>query len=340
MKIYLFGEKRKRTPLSYAPYQRAVAGKVEFTASPDGSEVLMLGFKKDLVDRAPDILAFRKSNPSLRVAIVSEEPLWDSLWSGNFLDKKQVHQTEEGEIPFLYLNHINSRIFHFQSLPFFPTTSDDFYPRYASLFARNAALSPDDILSSWKQCHIQRAYYAEKRDSPAYEKQTPGVQVLALSCFRTRLADLDRCEGVEHIGQGWANIPRRQDRPDWHLEKLSVLDRRARMVSAIENTLAPDYVTEKILDAYAVLAIPIYYAGPGNAVHRLVDGSTFLDVADLTPQEALQKIKTFNPSLDFAKRYLDTQKNLATRFTNPDNFCTERHRVTDEILKELTMNSK
>jgi hypothetical protein len=335
MKIHLYGEKKNRTPLGYAPYQRAVAGKVVFTPHPAEADFLMLGFKKDLVDLAKEILALRRQNPRLRVVIVSEEPLWDTLWSGNFLVKQQVHATAEGEIPFLYLNHINSRIFHFESLPYFPTTSDDFFPRYASLFARNAALSPEDILASWKQCPIPRAYYAEKRDSPGYEKHHPEAQVRALSCFRTRLADLDRAEGVERVGQGWSNIPRRQDRPDWHLEKLAALDRQAGIVSAIENTSAPDYVTEKLFDAYAMLAIPIFHAGPGHAVHRLVDGSTFLDVANLTPEEALQKIQNFEPTLDFATRYLETQKNLATRFTNADNYRTERQRVAGEILKEL-----
>lgn len=335
MKIHLYGEKKNRTPLGYAPYQRAVAGKVVFTPRPAEADFLMMGFKKDLVDLAKEILALRSQNPRLRVVIISEEPLWDGLWSGNFSDKQQVHRTAEGDIPFLYLNHINSRIFRFESLPYFPTTSDEFYPRYASLFARNAELSPEDILASWKKCSIPRAYYAEKRDSPGYEKHHPEAQMRALSCFRTRLADLDRAEGVERVGQGWANIPRRQDRPDWHLEKLADLDGRAKIVSAIENTSAPDYVTEKIFDAYAVLSIPIYHAGPSHAVHRLVDGSTFIDAADLTPEQALQKVQAFEPTLHFAKRYLETQKNLAARFTKADNYRTERKRVTGEILKEL-----
>jgi hypothetical protein len=336
MKIHLFGEKSNRTPLGYSSYYRVPAANVEFTSSAEHADMLMLGFKKDLVDRSSDILATRKRNPRLKVTIVSEEPLWDSLWSGNFRDKDQVHSTEFGEIPFLYLNHINSKIFHFENIPYFLTTSDDFYPRYASLFTRNSSMSPDEILCTWEQCLIPRAYYAEKRDSPTFNKHHPELNVHALSVYRTRLADLDHAEGVLRVGQGWIVAPRRQDRPDWHLEKLAALDRQARIVSAIENTSAPNYVSEKIFDAYAVLSIPIYHAGPNHAVHRLVDSNTFLDIAGLSPEDALKKISQFKPTLEFAESYLETQIKLADLFTKPKNFVSERNRVYSSIIEEIS----
>jgi hypothetical protein len=67
-----------------------------------------------------------------------------------------------------------------------------------------------------------------------------------------------------------------------------------------------------------------------------VDSATFLDVADLPPEEALKKIQDFRPPLAFANKYLETQKKLAVLFANSENFLSERRRICQEILKEIS----
>ncbi len=79
--------------------------------------------------------------PDLRVAIVSEEPLWDTLWSGDFRAKHDVLKSKLGTVRYAVLNHFTSDIFDWRYLPYFITTSDDFFARYRNYFLRNAKLS-------------------------------------------------------------------------------------------------------------------------------------------------------------------------------------------------------
>jgi hypothetical protein len=333
--ICLHGKHSNRTPLAYEPYRRLVQGRVRFETTPEGANVILLGFKKDLVDNANTIQRARRHNRSLRVVIISEEPLWDSVWSGDFLSREQVYGIGSDVIPFRYLNHANSNIFQFEKIPYFPTTDTDFAVRYASLFTRNAALKAEDILEIWKAARIRRAYYLEKRTTETYGVRNTAAGVVGLSLLRSRIAEMDSAPGIVRVGRGWDNGTRRQDRPDWHLEKLAALDCSALIVSAIENTHVPYYITEKIFDAFAVLSIPIYHAGPNHAVNRIVDKGTYIDVFGLTAQEALAKICRFEPSLEFAARYLDAQRKLAHLFCDTTSYQRERWRVANSILGEL-----
>lgn len=334
--VFLYGKHSHRMPLAYAPYRHAVADRISFVASPKEAQMLLLGFKKDLVDSADAIRAARKENPGLRIVVVSEEPLWDSVWSGDFLTKKQTYGHGADPIPFWFLNHVNSDIFKFQTIPYFPTTNTDFLVRYASLFTRNAALSVEDLLRIWQRANIKRAYYLERRTAPNYGVVNEKAKVRGLSLFRSRMAELDAAPGIVRVGQGWNDAPRRQDRPDWHLEKLAALDRSTLIVSAIENTHAPDYITEKIFDAFAVLGVPVYHAGPDHALHRVVAGGTYIDVFGLTAEQALGKIRQFQPTREFAERYLETQRKLADLFCDTASYQRERRRVADAILGELS----
>jgi hypothetical protein len=336
VRVCLYGKHSHRTPLAYEPYRRLAKGDVVFESAPEKADVLLLGFKKDLVDNAGEIQALRRANPRLRVVIISEEPLWDSVWSGDFLARDQTYGSGSDAIPFRYLNHANSKIFHFEKIPYFPTTNTDFVVRYATLFTRNAALKTEELLGIWRAAPISRAYYLEKRTTQNYGIKNIEAGVFGLSLFRSQIAEMDNGTGVVRVGQGWGDAVRRQERPDWHLEKLAALDRSTLIVSAIENTQAPHYITEKIFDAFAVLAVPVYHAGPNHALHRFVDEGAYIDVFGLTAEEALAKIRCFEPSLEFAGRYLETQKKLAELFRNSDSYLRERKRVADAIMQELS----
>jgi hypothetical protein len=334
--VHLYGKHSHRIPLAYAPYRRAVQDRISFVASPKEAQILLLGFKKDLVVSADAIRAARQANPGLRIVILSEEPLWDSLWSGDFLTNKQTYGHGADPIPFWFLNHANSDIFKFQTIPYFLTTNTDFLVRYASLFTRNAALTVEDILRIWQRANIKRAYYLQRRTTPNYGVANEKAKVRGLCLFRSRMAELDDAQGVVRVGQGWSEAPRRQDRPDWHLEKLAALDRSTQIVCAIENTHAPDYVTETIFDAFAVLGIPVYHAGPDHALHRVVAEGTYIDVFGLTADEAVGEIRQFQPTREFATKYLETQKRLADLFCDTASYQRERERVADAIIQELS----
>jgi hypothetical protein len=336
--VHLYGKHSNRTPLAYEPYRRLVQASVAFENAPARAEFLLLGFKKDLLDHADQILELRRANPRQRVVIISEEPLWDSVWSDDFQRRDQVLETGSGQIPFRYLNHANSNIFEFEKIPYFPTTSTDYFVRYATLFTRNAALSADVILGIWKKAAIKRAYYLEKRKTLNYAIKNTEAGVVGLSLYRSQIAEMDDGAGVIRVGQGWGSAVRRQDRPDWHLEKLAALDRRAFMVSALENTAAPNYITEKIFDAFATLAIPFYYAGPDHAIRRVIGESSFVDLHGLAAEAALAKLRSFVPDREFAEGYLQTQRHLAALFRDTQALWSERAEIAARVVQELASN--
>jgi hypothetical protein len=338
VRVSLYGKHSNRTPLAYEPYQRLVKGKVVFESSAEKGDVLLLGFKKDLIDNRDHLKALRRANPRQRVFIISEEPLWDSVWSGDFLTRDQTHGSGSDAIPFRYLNHANSKIFHFGKIPYFPTTNTDFLVRYATLFARNAAFEADDLLATWKAAPIQRAYYLEKRTTQNYGIKNTEAGVVGLSLYRSQIAEMDDGAGVIRAGQGWGSAVRRQDRPDWHLEKLAALDRRAFMVSALENTVAPNYITEKIFDAFATLAIPFYYAGPDHAIRRVISEPSFVDLHGHAAEAALAKLRSFAPDREFAERYLQTQRHLAALFRDTQALWSERAEIAARVVQELASN--
>ncbi len=335
VRVCLYGKHSNRTPLAYEPYRRLVKDEVVFETAPEKVDVLLLGFKRDLVDNAGKIQALLRGNPRQRVVIISEEPLWDSVWSGDFLGRDQVYGAGSEAIPFRYFNHANSDVFKFEKIPYFPTTNTDFIVRYATLFSRNAALSADDILDIWKDAPFRRAYYLEKRTTHNYGIRNTKAGVVGLSFFRSQIAEMDEEPGVVRVGHGWGNAVRRQELPDWHLEKLAALDRNAFMVSAIENTVAPNYITEKIFDAYAVLAIPFYYAGPDHAILRMIGESSFVDLHGNAPEAALVKLRSFVPDREFAEAYLQTQRKLADLFRDTRALFQQRAMVANRIVREL-----
>src|SRR5690606_28792712 len=133
----------------------------------------------------------------------------------------------------------------FETIPYFVTTTDDFFVRYARMFRRNAAMTPEAVLDHWRRAPIRAAFFAERRHGAQYDFREPAEDLEGLCAYRTRLAEAMEGEGVLRVGKGWApRAARRQDLPDWHLDKLATLDRRAYVVSGIENTHFRDYITE------------------------------------------------------------------------------------------------
>ena len=123
-------------------------------------------------------------------------------------------------------------------------------------------------------------FVAERRPDPLLSPAYPTADLIALSGYRSAFAE--RCDGarVERRGAGWTDGPPRQDLPDWHTDKLTRYDLSCRYMAAFENTHQPEYVTEKIYDALAMGAVPLYAASAGHAVHRLVGPKGWLNFFD------------------------------------------------------------
>ena len=339
MKIILLGKHSNRTPLSYPEYQRLSGFDISFHTEkskiPTQVDFIVTGFSIDIKSNAETILNIQKNNPSSKVVVLSEEPLWDTLWSGDYSSKTSEIQHENQIIKYYVLNHVTTNIFSFNKFPYFITTNNDFFVRYNSLFKQNSLLSNKEISTIWTNAKIRQAFYAENRQGDKYQVSNRKFDIYGLSTFRSQLAALSKEKNKLVMGSGWGENKIRQKLPDWHLDKLASLNRNSFMVSALENTHQPFYITEKIFDSYAVLGIPLYYASKNHAINQFLPHESYINLYNQSPKEASNKIKNFTTNTHFIEQYRETQLFLSKLFSNPVEYQDERKKVLSKITKEL-----
>lgn len=334
-KICLFGTHSNRTPLSYAPFQSTAGDRVSLVKDPMKADFIMTGFNIDIRDNAELFENLTKKRPDTKVVVISEEPLWDSTWSGGFVGRNRKTKCGDAELNYTFLNHTNSSVFDFEKIPYFLLTSEDFLARYGLLISRHTHIAPAKLLEHWKKAPIPAAFYAEVREGDAYAKSFPEHGVYGLSTYRTDVAKKVEMPGVVREGKGWRSNARRQALPDWHLDKLAALDMRVRVASAYENTHQASYISEKIFDAFLVGGVPTYYADKDHRVLNLVPETSMINTFGLSADKAAAKIKDFKPDADFANSWLETAHKLQASFTDDAAIMRERQRIVDTIMTEL-----
>ncbi|MGE4322900.1 MAG: exostosin family protein [Sphingobium sp.] len=334
VKVCLFGRHSNRTPLSYEPYEELYRDRVRFVDAIEMADVVISGFEIDFHENAEALCKASIANPSLKFAIFSEEPLWDTLWSRSF--GKPFGEIVHGghRVKFQIFNHADGSLFDWSHIPYFLTTSGDYSAVYSHLFARNAAQRVGEVLEQWRAAPVRAAFYAEKREGKDYDVSHAGGTIRGLSVFRTDMASAFDGPADVRVGKGWNDAPVRQTLASWHLDKLCALDRRVFIMSAIENTHQKTYVTEKLFDAFAIGAVPVYAAARDHGVHRIVKGG-FLNVDGLTPAQAVDSIRAFVPTDAFAQEWLNSQARLANLFADSGILWRERRRVADQVVDAL-----
>lgn len=335
-RVHFLGPRGQRTPLAYAPMRRLATGRIVEAETPDSADLILTGWNRDIEDNRALLRDCLAARPGLRIAVISEEPLWDSLWSGGLDGRDRVLDAGGSELRYRFLNHVNSTIFDFDRIPFFLLTADGFAARYGALIADAAARGPQALLAQWLAAPVPVAFVAERRDTEEYDRSFPAQGVHALSRHRSRIAALTPGEAVLRLGQGWPGAgPRRQSLPDWHLDKLARLHGRVRVLGAQENTLHPAYITEKPFDAFAIGALPAVIAGPGHRLHDLIDPGAMIDTHGCPPDLAAARIAAFHPDPATAGAWCDTAARLAALFRDSAALAAERRRIVDACLLEL-----
>lgn len=334
-KICLFGRHGNRTPLSYEPIRRVIGSRLEFVENPIQADLIVSGFNIDFRDNIDTLLPALKRTHKPKLAVISEEPLWDITWSGPFRGKTGQIFAKETEINYTFLGHETSDIFEFKRLPYFILTSNSYPVRYANMISRFAKLSPKEMCDRWAKASIPAAFFMEKRMGEAYSAVFPDRDVAALSAYRTNVAECTEAPGVVRIGKGWNDDSRRQNLPDWHLDKLARLDGQARIISAFENVHQRNYITEKIFDAFAAGAVPLYWASPKHRIFELISDQSFLNTYTLSPQESARKITSFTPDRAFAEAWLFSAARIVEIFSDVAGVQEERRRVAQSTLQSV-----
>lgn len=332
-KLFLFGPHSHRTPLSYSHCQYPLMEYFDIAGSLDDADVIVTGNRVDYIRNADIISNWYKRKTKPEIYVISEEPYWDTMWDKEFDSKHSTRNLAGTNIMFKRVNHITSDLYKWQHVPYYITTNNLFFSRYAALFRRNAKFSADDWLQHWSSCRYPTAFIAEKRNDDSFNVSFPDLDIQSYCVLRSLLAEESMRFGGFVEGRGWfKDSVIRQSLDDWHLDKLSKLDMSARIVSAIENTHHIDYVTEKLFDAYAVGGIPIYSANPKtHSVWRLVSRNSLINLYGLGFEQSKNQIFEFIPDKAFANEYAKTQVKLAELFSKPWLLWHERKRIAGDV---------
>lgn len=332
-RLCLFGRHASRTPLAYDAIRRHVGRRIDLVSEPEDAELVVTWFDLDFREHAARIAALAAKGT--RLAVISEEPLWDITWSG--APQGRRHGLTQGGITldYAHLAHGTTEIFDFETLPYYPLTEDRFITRYASLIRRQAGRRPADLLAHWRAASLRAAFIAEYRTGEKYRHERPEGEVVRLSAYRSELAEALRPHGALCLGKGWGAEAQRQDLPDWHLDKLAHVHDRSLLLGAQENIHLNGYISEKPFDAFACGAVPVCFAGPRHRLFELVPQAAMVNTYGLEVAEAVALLTDFAPDMALAEAWLDTAQRLASLFGDFNVVEAERARIADALVTEV-----
>ncbi len=167
-------------------------------------------------------------------------------------------------------------------------------------------LSPEDI-SKYQQYTPPRTTVPEKDVITIISNSGGNIR-------NTFLEELEKHFEVSY-GGGYKNniggrLPHKQGTPEYN-EFVG----KYKFIITMENSEAPHYITEKILQGFGAQIIPIYWGG--NAVHNYFNKDRFIHLKDSTPesmQDVISKMK-------FLKENPDKWLEMVNKpiFTGPNN---------------------
>lgn len=325
---------QNRNPLAYAPFRNRLAADLTLVDRPENADLLLISHHMDLDLFGTELYETMARNRHLRLVLLSEEPFWDTGWAPDPFSRDQQYQSPHGPLAYRVLNHQTTRIYRAERIPYFLLTDPRYLAHYRPLLDRNAGLSVAQWLAHFRNAELDAAFMGEKRLAERDRIGFAEQDVWGLSWYRTRFTQLCDRGRVLRLGKGWVAGPPRQALPDWHSDKLDQLDLRCRYLGAFENTHQSDYVSEKIFDAFALGAVPLYFAAPSHAVQRLAGSGGWLNFYATPP-----RAPAFDPrravTLAEAEAYAAAQDRLARSFGDPAAVRADIDRICTALLTEL-----
>jgi hypothetical protein len=335
MKIFLLGKHSNRTPMAYKDYKLLFESRgVKYVESMQQADYIILGFSIDIKAEFEKLRSVILENPSVKIVVISEEPLWDTVWTKDYKSQSSSFSLNGDRVEYYQLNHFNSNIFDFLNFPYFVTTEAKYLVRYSNFFARNTRISRPELIEKFANKRYLFSSIAEKRVDEEVNKYE-GKQVVGLSKFRTLLAESVTCRKL-CIGKGWTNRPPRQQEFDWHLSKLSEFDDSSLVMSSLENTINENYITEKIFDAYATLSFPLYYADDKHGIHRIIKNDSPIYLSTDNLRTAVGFVDCYKDNWrNKIDAYIEDMNDLHSLFSNFESYRFEREGVVDRVLNNI-----
>lgn len=338
--IYLHGKHSNRTPLAYEAYRELSKHKFKYVDSHKNADIVLTGFSADFKNNHSSLVNIKNDNHNAVFVVLSEEPLWDTVWNKEILPLKQNIEVKiDGKISSItyhFLNHSNTDIFDFDKVPYFITTNDHYWARYNTLFANTLKSSTSDLLATWKAAKYDFAFMGAKRTKDNLIVSFNEGRTLGLSVYRTRIAERLNTQKSLIEGEGWHEESiKRQSLPDWHLEKLSKFYRNCKIISAIENTHQRNYISEKIFDAFACQGVPLYFAQSDHLINKIINPNSYINLKTLDIESSIAKIKDFKVDANYAKEYKEATSSLFETFNSFKDYQHTRLQILQKIQTQF-----
>lgn len=334
IRVWLDGRHAKRTPLSYRWLAPLWDGRVLRVEDPAEADLAIFAHCLDAAE-APEVLVQEWRRRRLPLVWLSEEPFWDTIWGRDPMAMRIVIDTRLGALPLCQINHQTSDIFHFATLPYYILTNPRFLDCYRRLFQRNAARSPAEWQAAFAARPLDAAFMFERRPEPYHDVEWAEGDLYGLCARRTRIAEAWDGDKVARLGASWGNGPTRFDLENWHADKIAALDGQSRILGAWENTHQPDYITEKLFDAFACGALPIYAASPEHRVHELgLPAGSWLNSWDMDEASVAAAARERLAEPGFFAAYAAAQSGLLALFSR-DAEEAERTRLRAAVPAAL-----
>lgn len=338
-RVYITGAHQHRQPFAYAALAPLWEGQIDLTTDPKDADLISIAHPHNLGDMTE--AAAGKVAQGTPTALISEEPFWDTLFSPDPLAHMVVlHAAHLGSAQVHQVNHHRSPIFDFARIPYFLLTDPGYIQRYGALFHRNAQLTAEDWAHAFANRPHDITFMAERRPEAFHDIDLPSGDITGLCAWRTRLAIGCITGRVQRLGASWGHGASRFDLSDWHSDKLAGLDGQTRILSGVENTHQPTYLSEKLFDAFACGARPIYYASPGHRVHDLahdigLPSEAWINLWGQNSDAAPEAIDAAPWDAAFYSAYAQAQSALAALFTDAQAVASERARLGHALIAEV-----
>ena len=157
-------------------------------------------------------------------------------------------------------------------------------------FQNSLPLNPKANLNKNKECVALMSFY----EGGKHSKLIINSKNVDLIKLRSEIALFGYKHGfLEIYGKGWPNGISKEDsrNKNWVERKKEILS-KYRFNLCFENTIAENYITEKIWDSIENYCLPIYYAGEDNSIYKIFPKNSFVDYAEFnTPEELFHYLK-------------------------------------------------
>ncbi len=335
IRVFMTGRHLHRSPLRYPALADLFRGEITQVDRPEAADLYVFAHSVDIAE-APHAMVADWRQRRRPVVLLSEEPFWDTVWTRRPMERHISLETGFGALPVVQLIHTTSAIFRFREIPYYLLTNNRFANAYRWRFARNANLGARHWRAHFAAHEEELTFMFERRPGAQHDVTWPAGDIVGLCAWRTALAERCAGEKVQRLGQSWQGGRSRFDLADWHFDKLMRLDGQTGTLAAIENTHQPDYLTEKLFDAFACGARPLCYASPGHRLQQLgLPAASWLNLHGLTPEEAAERVCQPFAGVDFSAAFQAAQVRLAALFADAGAWVRERRRLKAAVLREF-----